>query len=198
MSNYTNQNNVEKYLNATFPAAMTAYVAAWLNAIDNWIENYLGRKFKDNSSATKYYDTAGGKEIYIDNFEGTPTTVQILDEDGDVDETLDSADDYFTAPYNQTVKNRLILRENGRVAYFPQGAKRLAVTANFGVTSVPADVSLAATMLVAKIAEKYFHGGEAKSETVGDVSITYKDIDDAADAMGARNILDQYRFPQFG
>ena len=198
MSNYTNQNNVEKYLNATFPTGMSTYVSAWISAVDNWIENYLGRKFKDAASVTKYYDADQKceREIYIDNFIGDPTVVQLLDSDGDVDMTLVLNDDYITAPYNETVKNRLILREWGRSATFGYGMKRVAVTASFGASTIPADVTLAATMLVARIGEKYLHGGEIKSESVGDVSISYKEVDDAADAMGARNILDQYRMPQ--
>ncbi|HLB57762.1 MAG TPA: hypothetical protein VJL60_03000 [Gammaproteobacteria bacterium] len=193
MSNYTNQNNVEKYLNVTLPASLSAYVTAYLNVADAYIENYTGRKFKDVANATKYYDCIGGVEIYIDDFEGTPTVIT-LDADGDDEQTLVLNDDFYTYPLNETVKNKLVLVDgNNRIGAWPDGSKRLKVTANFGRTTAPADIVLVATRLVADILQQYLKGGKTKSEAVGDVSFTYADVDEAANALGVFNILNQYR-----
>lgn len=195
MANYTTKENVEKYLSITFSSAMATYVSAWLNAVDAWIENYIGRSMKDIGAATKYYDTYGGREIYVDEFEGNPTTVQTLDADGDAEETLTVNEDYRIYPYNKTGKNLLIAMENGRLGEWPVGDMRLKITANFGRTTIPADITLAATKLVATIAEKSTKGGQTQSEAVGDTSFSYKTIDDNADALGIYNILNSYRFP---
>jgi len=195
MSNYTNKNNVEKYLGEDLPSSLDAYITAYLNAVDNWIENYTGRKFKDATELTKYYDTVGGKEIYVDDFEGNPT-VEILDADGDTEESLTEDTDYRTDPWNETTKNKLFLMDYGSISRWPIGEKRLKITADFGRTDIPADITLAATMLVANVLAKYTKGGETKSERVGDVQFTYKEVDDSAQAVGARNILNQYRWPQ--
>ncbi|HBX15903.1 MAG: hypothetical protein UV20_C0009G0022 [Candidatus Magasanikbacteria bacterium GW2011_GWA2_42_32] len=195
MSNYTNKNNVEKYLGEDLPASLDTYISAWLNAVDNWIENYIGRKFKDIAVATKYYDTYGSDEIYIDDFEGNPTSVQILDADGDVEETLTIDEDYRIYPWNETGKNKLILMQNGRIGSWPNREKALKVTASFGKTTAPADIVLVATMLMANVLRKYLKGGETTHEQVGDVSFTYKAIDEAAEPIGIYNILNQYRVP---
>ena len=195
MSNYTNKNNVEKYLGEDFPASLDAFISSYLSAIDNWIDNYIGRTFKDNAADTKYYDLCGGKEIYIDNFEDDPTEVSILTSDGDADETLTIDEDYRTYPWNETVKFRLVLIPNGTVGSFPTGDKRLKVTASFGVTDIPADITLVATMLLASIMSTYTKGGETIKEEVGDVKMTYKELDEMAAPMRIYNILDQYRFP---
>ena len=194
-TNYTTKENVENYLHTTFPAAMAAYVAQWLNAVDQWIENYTGKKWKDVASATKYYDTCGGREIYVDNFEGNPTEVCTLDADGDTILTLTIDEDFRTYPWNETTKNKLVLMENGRAGEFETGDKRLKITATFGITTAPADITLAATKLTASVADKYLNGGPLKSESVGDVSFTFADIDQNADALGVYNILDHYRYP---
>lgn len=195
MSNYTNQNNVENYIGESLPAGLTTYIAKYLNAIDNWIENYTNRTFKDIASATKTYDSDGGRVLYIDNFEGSPTEVKTLDGDGDDDVSLTEDEDYRTFPQNETIKTHLILMEGGSLGAWPSGEKRVSITANFGVTTIPADIELAATKLLASILAKYTKGGETKSEKVGDVQFSFKDIDEAAGAMGIYNILDQYRHP---
>lgn len=200
MANYTSKNNVEAYLGVDFPATLDDYIAKYLNAVDLWIDNYLGTSFKDGGAdITKYYDCYGGKEVYIDTFEGNPTEVTTLDTDGDDDQTLTENDDYYTYPLNKTSKNKLILIEgNNRIGVFPNGKKRLKVTANFGLATIPADIELAATQLVASILKQYISGGETKSETVGDTSFTYKDIDEKAKQMGIYLILNQYRIIPLG
>lgn len=192
---YTNKNNVEKYLGEDLPSSLDDYISSYLSAIDNWIDNYIGRTFKDNAEATKHYDLCGGKDIYIDNFEGDPSEVLILDLDEDTQETLTIDEDYRIYPWNETVKFRLVLMANGSVGSFPTGDKRLKVTADFGVTDIPADITLAATILLASIMSKYTKGGETIKEEVGDVKMTYKEVDEMAEPMRIYNILDQYRFP---
>jgi len=197
MSNYTNQEKVQDYMGENIPSSIAdAILTSWFLSVDNWIENYTNRKFKDIASDTKYYDTHGGKEIYIDDFEGDPTEVTTLDNDGDDDQTLTVDDDYRTYPWNETVKNRLVLIEgNNRIGYWPKGEYRLKVTANFAMTTAPADIVLVATKLMAAILQKNMKGGPTVAEKVGDVAFTYGKIDEVAEAMGVYNTLNQYRVP---
>ena len=194
MSNYTDKNKIEKYLQITIPSSLDSYLLRWLTAVDLWIEKYCGRKFKDGTSATRYYDGSGNRELYVDNFESSPTEVQILDADGDVETTLVIDEDYRIGPWNETTKNILVLMQNGRQAYWPARGKSVKVTAGFGLAAVPADIELAATMLGSTIVNKGQKGGDTTSERVGDVAFTYKDVNKAANAMGVINILDQNRF----
>lgn len=201
MANYTNQAKVQDYLGENIPSSIaTATLASWFLAVDTWIENYTNESWKDIASDTRYYDCDGGTEIYIDNFEGTPTEVTTLDADGDDDQTLTVNEDYRVYPWNdnvnKTVKNRLVLiAGNNRIGYWPRGERRLKVTATYGMTTAPADICLAATKLMGDILQKRMKGGKTKSEKVGDVQFVYGTIDESAEALGIYNILDNYRVP---
>jgi len=201
MANYTDTTKVQDYMGKNIPSSVAAAtITSWLNAVDLWIENYVNDSWKDIDADTRYYDCYGGKEIYIDNFEGTPTEVTTLDADGDDDQTLTVNEDYRVYPWNdnpnKTTKNRLVLIEgNNRIGYWPKGERRLKVSANFGVTTAPADITMAATQLMANIIDKILTTGPVTSEQVGDVKFTYGSIDEAAQEMGVTNILNSYRVP---
>jgi len=122
--------------------------------------------------------------------------------------------DFVSYPLNETQKYELVLMPNASIGVFARAfenllddddaaggadVKRLiSVTAAFGAsTTCPADVELAATKLVAKIAEKRLKGSDGKvtAESLGDYSISFGDVDSEADALGIFNILDQWREP---
>ena len=48
-------------------------------------------------------------------------------------------------------------------------------------------------MLVGKIIKEGMKGGPSSAESLGDFRIAYQKIDEAADSLGVKNILDQYR-----
>ena len=191
---YTTQSKVEQYLNIDL-SAVSSEVTNWIESVEAWINRYCGKTF-EGTSVTRYYDGNGKQRILIDSFTGTPTEVSILEIDGTVHLTLTEgqSEDYIIYPLNETEKNELALVTSANILSFIKGKRRLKVTAVFGASAaVPADVELAATKLVASIAEKRTKGGETKSEKLGDQTIVYKEIDQAADALGVFNILDQYR-----
>jgi len=190
---YTTQSKVEQYLNTDL-SAVSSEVLKWIASVQAWIDKYCGKTF-EASSETRYYDGNGKQRILIDSFIGNPT-VAILESDGTVHLSLTEgpAEDYITYPLNESEKNELVLVTTANILSFLRGKRRLRVTATFGASSaVPADVELAATKLVASIVEKRTKGGETKSEKLGDQTISYKDIDEEASALGIYNILDQYR-----
>lgn len=187
---YTTSTKVETFLGSTLTAAQTAQIASWIAVADAWINNFTDTTFAQ-SATTKYYDGNGLKDTFIDEFEGAPT-VEFLDEDGVVEDTL-SSDDFLTYPLNATVKNRLTLADGGSFYTFPSGRKRLKITGNFGQSSVPAPVELASTMLTAEIIKRSMAGGSVKAESLGQYSITFKDIDDWNDNLGIKNLLIPYK-----
>jgi len=190
---YTTQAKVEQYLNTDL-SAVSSEVDNWIASVKAWIDNCCGKTF-EASSATRYYDGNGKQRILIDPFVGNPT-VTLLELDGTDHLALTEgpAEDYITYPLNETEKNELALVSTANILSFLKGKRRVKVIADFGYSSsVPADVELIATKLVGSIAEKRIKGGPSKSEKLGDYSITYKDIDEEADALGVFSILDLYR-----
>lgn len=191
---YTTRAKVEQYLNTDL-SAVSSEVDNWIASVKAWIDRYCGKTF-EGTSVTRYYDGNGKSRILIDSFIGIPTEVSILEIDGTTHLTLTEgqSEDYIIYPLNETEKNELALVTSSNIFSFLRGKRRLKVIASFGAsTSVPADVELATTKLVGTIAEKRTKGGEVKSEKLGDQSLTYKDIDEEAKALGIYNILDQHR-----
>ncbi|KAA0004642.1 MAG: hypothetical protein FE038_02055 [Thermoplasmata archaeon] len=191
---YTTESKVESYLMIDIDPSQAAQISNYIDIVEKWIENYTGRKFEEET-ATKYYDGPGGTELYIDPCLEI-TSFEILDTDGEVDDTLTEghANDYLLYPLNETPKYIVKLTTNSCIGAFPVGKRRIKITGKWGQSStVPKDVELAATMLVGKIIEKGLKGGEASSEGLGDYRITYKKIDEVADSLGVKQILDHYR-----
>lgn len=173
-------------INATLFASLLASVTAFIN-------RYVGKSF-EAASATKYYDGNDRKCLLVDSFVGSPT-VTILNIDGTDDRILTEghSSDYLTAPYNSTEKSSLELTGNGWYGSWPKGQHRVKVVATFGQSSsVPSDVEYAATKLISDLA-KVGAGTKAKSETLGDYSITYDDIANSEEVSGVLSILDSYR-----
>lgn len=166
-----------------------------LASVKAYIDRYCGKTF-ETASATKIYDGNGLSELIVDSFVGSPTSVKILNTDATVYLTMTEgqANDYITLPLNATEKNVIRLTGNGSYGRFPKREYLVEVVASFGAsTSVPADIELAATKLIIYIESGSSGAGKIKSESLGDYSITYADIDEAANQLGVVSILDSYR-----
>ena len=191
---YTNKGNVQKYLNVDIASTFDAQMDAWIAAVTAWINRYTEKNFEVSATETdRYFDTYGGRSVFVDSFTGTPTAVQILDSYGNVERTLTAgqANDYMMYPLNSSEKNEIVL--TGRSGGLGRGSSRLKITAKFGYTAVPPDITLVATKLVAKIVEKGLKGGELESVSLGDFSSAFKVIDEEAEPMGITAVLDSYR-----
>ena len=191
---YTTEEKVEAYLMITIDPSQSAEVDTWIEAVSQWIDNYTGRTF-EASDETKYYDGNGTRDLNIDPVISI-TTLQILNTDGTADTTLTEgqANDFLLYPLNDSPKYIIKLVLSSSIGVFPAGIRRVKITGSFGQTStVPKNIELAASMLVGKIVKEGIKGGQSSSEGLGDFKITYKDIDETADSLGIKNILDQYR-----
>lgn len=194
---YTTIAKVEGLIGKTIPASLSATVNEWIAATKVWIDNYTKTTF-EAASSDRYYDGNSEGSLFVDPFVGAAAVV-LLNPDGSTLSTLTEgiASDFITYPLNTTAKSEIRFTRNGTYYKFPKGNYRVKVTATWGKSStVPADVELAATKLVAELVNGNFGQGDLASVTLGDYSLTYNKIgvDEAAQkAMSAMNILDHYR-----
>lgn len=194
---YTTIAKVEGLIGKTIPASLSATVNEWIQAVTVWINNYTKTTF-EGVSADRYYDGNSRDSIIVDDFTGA-AVVSLLNPDGSVLSALTEgiASDFITYPLNNSTKNEIRFTRNGAYYKFPRGNYRIKITAVWGKsTTVPADVSLAATKLVGELVNGNFGQGDLASVTLGDYSLTYNKIgvDEAAKkSMSVINILDHYR-----
>ena len=193
---YTTKSRIQNYLMITIDASFDDQIDEWIGAVKAYIDNYCNRTFEQESVTYKLYDGSGTSELLIDDLL-TLTKIETLDEENNVDETLDSTDDYWLYPANETPKNRIrINTANAPIAVFPKGHQNIKVTGTFGQSaSVPEDIRLVATKLVAGIiSEKNLDiAGEIKSEKLGEYSVTLQDVERQANHLGIKEVLDRYR-----
>ena len=195
---YTNKSNIQNYLMIDISDSFDTQITAWISAAENYINNYTNRPegFETSTDETRYYDGNGLREIQIDHFT-TITSVDILELQGDDSEfslTEGADDDYITFPYNESPKYKLILTLNSSPGSFFKGSKRIKVVADFGFSStVPKDIELATTMLVAKIVEKGQRGGDVQQERLGDYNVVFSQMNKDAIELNIEQMLNRYK-----
>jgi len=191
---YTNKGAIQNYLMIDIDSSFDAQITNWISAVQQYIENYTRRIF-ETVDEVRYFDGNGMREIQIDDFTEI-TTVEILEVNGSgVEYTLTEGldDDFITYPYNATTKYKLLMTANSEIGCWLEGAKRIKITAKWSTTtSVPKDIEYVATVLVAKIIEKGMSGGKISSESLGDYSVTFADMDSVAEMLSLKKILDKY------
>ena len=195
---YTNKARIQNYLLTNIDDSFASQVEEWILVVQNYIDDYTGTSFEGTSEA-RYFDGDGTNEIIVDDFVSL-TKIEILDDDGSVDYTLNATTDYYLYPANKTTKNRIVInRYNADTSIFPKTyPQNIKITANWGYSNtVPEDIRFVATKLVGEIIKEgnYDIGNEIKSEKLGEYSITYQDVDKMAkvDGMGTMEILDKHR-----
>lgn len=191
---YTTEVAVENYLQIDIDNSFSSQITEWIAAADKYINNYCNQPqgFEQSSGGVKYYDIPEtSKELLVDQFTAL-TQVQVLDpaDNTSVDYTLAATTDYVAYPLNDTNKYKLVLSPNGQIINWQKGV-RVKITGTWaGVTE---DIKLASTMLVAKIIEKGLKGGTVVSESLGDYSVTYADVENVAKEINVAKLLAPYR-----
>lgn len=197
MTYYVSEGDLENYLTIDVNDSFSSQILDWAEAVTNYIDNYTGRSWQNSgsTSSTKYYDGNGQRVLDIDYFTSISSVEILALNNSDVDFTLSEGqdNDFITFPYNTTPKFRLMMTPVSRVGGWLKGQKRIKVTGVFDAISVPKDVRLAATMLLAQIVEKGAKGGNIVSESLGDYSVTFKDIDSNSNFMNVRKLLEPYK-----
>jgi hypothetical protein len=195
MSNYTTESKIEQALQLDIDDSIAGSVVDWINWVSQYIDNYTGTTFT-SSSTTKYYDIKKPtSQLFVDEFTSL-TSLELLDEDGNVEDTLTENSDFWTYPLNKTVKNEIRLDPYGKYGIYPYlGSKKVKVTGTFGFgASVPADIEMVATQMVGDIIKQACSGARGvKEEKLGDRSVTYDSI--GSFSIPYKSVLDLYRCP---
>lgn len=193
---YTQRSHIQNYSMINIAESFESQINKWIEAVSTWIDNYTGTTFESSSDTYRLYDGDGTRESLVDEFTAI-SKVEILDMEGDVDTTLDNTSYWHIYPANKDFKNRIRINpSNAPIAIFPVGHQNVKVYATFGHSAtVPEAIRLAATMLVTQIIRdsQTQDTGKIDSESLGEYSVAFSDINRIADRVGVKDLLDQYR-----
>ena len=195
---YTSKANVQNLLMINIDASFNTQISDWIEAAESFINNYCNRdSFELESDTEKIYDGSSTRELLVDDIL-TVSKIEMLDDDGDVNYTLDESTDWYLYPANKTPKTSIILNpSNAPIGIFVRGYQNIKITGTFGyATTAPKDIVLAATRIVAQIiSDKNLNiAGNIKSEKLGEYTVTFMDVDKITDSLNIKaDILDKYR-----
>lgn len=189
---YFTEGDLENFIIQDIDNTLSAWISSVISQVETYIEKYTGIDFENSTSGDRYFDGFGDDVLHIGDYQSI-TAVTVLNVDGSTMETLTVDVDYVLYPYNESVKNGLLLIPGGKRSQWPDWRRAVKVTGTFGYATPPADIKLAALKLAAEIINEGLKGGQVSSESLGSYSVSYKQVDEKAKAMGIMNILDQYR-----
>lgn len=143
-------------------ATDTTLLDALLKAVSRLIDRECERFFGiDAAVVVRLYDGNGLTRLYIDDVATVTGLVIKVDLDGDyafvgADETLTKDTHYWIGPANAALGSEVsayrfldIVPANGRLSVWPEGLRKVQVTASFGWAAVPAAIK-EATVLVTR------------------------------------------------
>jgi uncharacterized protein (DUF1697 family) len=182
---YTTKQALQNYTLQEISSTFAGQIDAWIESVEKYIDQVTGRNFKaDTEAGERVYDGNGEREMAIDDCIAIDK-VEINDEEV-------AEEDYLLYPANSEVKNRLRLKNR---AIISKGEQNVTITANWGYSAeVPADITLAATILLAGItAYSDNTKGKVRSETIGRYSVTYTTEQGWQDFERVKGILNFYK-----
>lgn len=169
---YTTSSLISAFLQRSLTANETTLLTTLIPAIQIWIDKRLNSTFDNVASSTRYYD-GGVRNLDIDPCTAI-SQVEAINDDGTDSYIYTSTYEYVAEPQNETVKRSL----TKRLAAFPRGVHRIAVTALFSEydSGVPSDIQILATRLVTGVINsgKYAGmGGNVMQESLEGHEIRY-------------------------
>lgn len=189
---YITEGDLEKFILQDIDSTFSTWITTIIGFVEDYIDKYCDTDYSGSGSDTdRYYDGNGTESLIIDDVTDV-TAVYFLDGHGNVIHTVPT-NGWYKAPYNASVYNRLELNNNAEYSVFPEGTRSVKVTGMFGHSTVPAPVKYAGIQLCAKIINEGLRGGQVSSENLGSYSISYRQVDEAAESMGVKDILNMYR-----
>lgn len=201
---YTTKDIIQNYTGLTISSSLDTQFGAWIEGVEHYIDKYTGRNFKADADATpRLYDGDGEQDLLIDDcIEITKVEIGNDSYGGSFVEIPNtSADRYITYPENAGVKGSAISKLLLTSRYWPEGMQNNRVTAKWGYSAdVPADITFAATVLVAGIYNNQSQGssGQLKQERIGNYTVAY-DTDNnktLSDFERVKEILELYKKPR--
>ena len=190
---YITEGDLEKLILQDIDSTYSSFISSIIDYVGEYIDQYCGTNYKtDSGSDTRYYDGSGSDELNVDGFSAI-TSISILDVNGNVETTL-ATTDWYAYPLNSTQNNKIILSDGGALGSFPDRIRSVKIIGTFGSSSaVPGPIKLAALELAAKVINVGLKGGQTSSESLVSYSVNYRDVDEEAESLGIKEILNQYR-----
>ena len=186
----TDKTAIENYLLIDIDDTWNAQITEWIAAVESYMNKKTDRiLMAGDEDGTYYYDTVASRNyVRIDDFQSI-TSVE------DVDTAQMLTDYYYPYPRNGTYVNRIDLHDG---YYWTTGRRKIKIVGKRGMfteETLPADLKLAATILVAGIINySNTSQGEIKSESIGRYSVTYATTAEMKSAaMEVDDILKTYR-----
>jgi len=208
---YTTKTTIDSYLGITLDSSLAVFINLAINSVSRYIENYCGderfgsrifEKPETDSDVTKYFDGNGSKSLPVGDLKAI--TSLTVDNVAQVEN-----EDYFLKPYNAPSEGKPythieLVQPDGRQSSrgytlyeFDKEQRNVKVIGKWRYSdTVPADIQLIATQLVASILKEKIGDQtlrEIKAETLDDYKVEYSDISVKAKTLGLTAILDQYK-----
>ena len=192
MPAYLTEGDLENFILQDIDSSFSTWIASVIAQVKEYIDNYCGTDFSNSTAASRYFNGDGGDILNVGDFQSI-SELLLLDLDGKTMATLVENTDFFTLPYNETVKNQIQLATGGQYVLWPNWPRAVKITGIFGCATVPGPVKLAAIKLAAKIINEGLRGGQVSGESLGSYRIDYKATDESIESLGIKEILNQYR-----
>lgn len=195
---YTTRQQIENYLLMTIDSSFYSQIEDWIEQVEKYIDQMTGRNFVADSTATaKLYDGNSANVMPIDD---AIQITKVEQGDGGISTassewTEIESDEYVSYPANDLPKTEIRLFG----ALFSRGFQNVRVTAKWGYSaSVPDDIKLASTVLVAGIINYSFNAdGKVQQRTVGRYTVSYKSDKQWNDFEQIKSILEYYKKYEF-
>lgn len=196
MKGYTNQHELEKFLNISVG---DIDIYPYIEAAEKFIDEYTKRNFKaDDSESERYYDGDDTNELVIDDAVEVTKVEKGVDSYGGnfIEISKGGSDGYFLVPANYQAMNLPIRKIMLRGYLWTAGYQNHKITAKWGFTAeVPKDIQFVATLLSAGM---YQHGrtgkvGGIKSESIGEYDVTFTTEQQITEFQKGIQILNSYK-----
>lgn len=186
MKGYTTKTAIENYTLQDIDSSFDSQIEEWIESVEEFIDQYTGKNFVVDAEAedeARVFDGDNETTLFIDP---AISISKIEIDDEEVDE-----EDYFLYPANKTPKTKIVLEGQ----FFTKGKQNITITGRWGYSeSVPKDIKLAATILVAGIISYADDTkGKVRSESIGRYSVSYDTDKGWNDFQKVMSILDFYR-----
>lgn len=144
---YTSRILVENFVQRALSENEVASLAFIIPAVKDWLDKRLNSTFDEVTPTVRYYD-GGVRNLDIDPCTAI-TQVEAINDDASDSYIYTQPTEIVVEPQNDNVKREI----RKRLAAFPRGTHRIAVTANFSEydEGVPYDIQLAATRLAGAV-----------------------------------------------
>ena len=181
---YTTKAAIENYLLITIDDSFNGQIDEWIEAVEEHIDHETSRDFTPVEESAVFADRT---------FDGDGTMTLTIDPCTEIEEirfsetgTPIDADAYVKHPIRKPTTTKIQLKHLA----FPAGVQNIYVSAKWGYAAVPADIKIAATVMVAGIINNAWQSeGEIASMTIGRYSVTYKTKKQMDDFASIEQIL---------